>query len=157
MSPIDKKKLDGLLKEIKNLKERVHETPKKLRTLPSFKMDSLPYPEKKSYLLQTEKKAYFWITHHYKIAMLSIDDTATAIQVWIKGILPKLLTHHGLDPEEWERIADLGDNDSQVQDELIEDWKIFYNDVIKPGKIDSDILSIIGEGRSRVEKMREEK
>lgn len=154
MSPIDKKKLDSLLEEIKNLEEIVDEQPKKLRFLPSIRTDT---PEKKAYLLQTEKKAYFWISHHYRIAMLSIDDTATAIQVWIKGILPKLLTRHGLDPEEWERITELGDNDPRMQDELIEDWKIFYRDIIKQGKIDHEILSLIGEGRIRVEKMREDR
>ncbi len=154
--PLDKKKLDALLEEIKRLEEKpvktqrvtVHHTPTTIHTSVS--------PVKRDFLLITEKKAYFQINHYYKLVMLSVDDTATALEIWIKGILPILLIRHGLDREEWERISDLGDNDTQLEKELTEDWKKFFQEIIQEGLIDKEILVLINEGKQRVMKMRGE-
>ena len=154
--PLDKEKLDALLEEIKRLEEK----PVKNRRV--LKQNSMPRtkisisPVKKDFLLDTEKKVYFLLSHYYKLVMLSIEDTATAFEIWIKGVLPLLLRRNGLDREEWERISDLGDDDSQLEEELTEDWKIFFQKTIQQGLIDNDILALINEGKLRVEKMRRE-
>ena len=88
--------------------------------------------------------------------MFSIEDTATAFEIWIKGVLPLLLRRNGLDREEWERISDLGDDNSQLEEELTEDWKIFFQKTIQQCLIDNKILALINEGKLRVEKMRRE-
>ena len=154
--PLDKEKLDALLEEIKLLEER----PIKKRRV--MKHSSLPRMDvsvsliKKDFLLDTEKKVYFTLSHYYKLVMLSIDDTATAFEIWIKGVLPLLLRRNGLEREEWERISDLGDNDSQLEQELTEDWKKFFQNTIQKGLIDNEILALINEGKIRVENMRRE-
>ncbi len=154
--PLDKKKLDALLDEIKNLEEK---TVEKQRTFihrtPSTINLTAP-PVKKDFLLTTEKRAYFQINHYYKLVMLSVDDTATALEIWIKGILPLLLGRHGLEREEWERICDLGDHNSKLEEEITEDWKKFFQKTIQQGLIDKEILTIINEGMMRVEKKRAE-
>lgn len=152
--PLDKKKLDALLDEIKDLKETpvkkqrtfIHQTPSTTNLTAS--------PVKKDFLLTTEKNAYFQINHHYRLVMLSVDNTATALEIWIKGILPLLLVRHGIDQEEWERICDLGDRNAELEEEITEDWKKFFEKTIQQGLIDKEILTIINEGRRRVEKMR---
>ncbi|MFX1537661.1 MAG: hypothetical protein ACFFDI_25975 [Promethearchaeota archaeon] len=154
--PLDKEKLDALLEEIKRLEE------KPIKKRQAMKRYSIPTtrksisPIKKDFLLVTEKKIYFLLNHYYKLVMLSIEDTATAFEIWIKGVLPLLLRRHGLDREEWERISDLGDNDSQLEQETTEDWKIFYQNTIQQGLIDKEILTLINEGKLRIEKMRRE-
>ncbi len=154
--PLDKKKLDALLEEIKNLKEKpvkkqrtlIHRTPSTTNLTTS--------PVKKEFLLTTEKRAYFQINHYYKLVMLSVGDTATALEIWIKGILPLLRVRHGLDREEWERICDLGDSNSQLEEELTEDWEKIFQKTIQQGLIDKEILTIINEGKMRVGKKRTE-
>lgn len=154
--PLDKEKLDALLEEIKRLEERSIKKRQVMRrhTIPTTNKSISPI--KKDFLLATEKKVYFLISHYYKLVMLSIEDTATAFEIWIKGILPLLLRRYGLDREEWERINDLGDSDSQLEKELTEDWRIFFQDTIQRGLIDNEILTLINEGKLRVEKMRRE-
>ncbi|MFX1283828.1 MAG: hypothetical protein ACFFB5_09235 [Promethearchaeota archaeon] len=152
--PLDKKKLDALLEEIKRLEEKP--VPKqrisKLRTIVSN--DTSISPVKKDFLLTTEKKAYFKINHYYKLVMLSIEDTATGFEIWIKGVLPLLLRQHSLEREEWERICDLGDSDKQLEKEMTQDWRTFYQETIQKGLIDTEILTLINEGKLRVKKMR---
>ena len=152
--PLDKEKLDALLEEIKRLEERPIKKRRAMKhhTIPTT--SKLISPIKKDFLLVTEKMLYFQISHYYKLVMLSIEDTATAFEIWIKGILPLLLRRFGLEREEWERISDLGDGDTHLERELIEDWKVFFQDTIQQGLIDEEILTIINEGKLRVEKMR---
>lgn len=151
--PLDKEKLDALLEEIKRLEERPIKKRRVMKhhTIPTISQAISPV--KKDFLLATEKKVYFTISHYYKLVMLSIDDTSTAFEIWIKGILPLLLRRYSLDREEWERISDLGDSDSQLEKELTEDWKIFLQDTIQQGLIDKEILALINEGKLRIEKM----
>lgn len=155
--PLDKEKLDALLEEIKHLKDKPVKKQKAITHPTGLAIKVSSSPLKKDFLLTTEKQAYFDIDHYYKLVMLSIDDAATAFEIWIKGILPLLLVRHGLDREEWERICDLGDSLSQVQEELIEDWKKFFQKITQHGLIDKEILALINEGRLRVEKMRKER
>lgn len=155
--PLDKEKLDALLEEIKRLEEKPIKKRRVLRHPIIKSVDTHPSPVKKTFLHITEKNVYFMINHHYKLVMLSIDDTATAFEIWIKGVLPLLLRRHGIDREEWERICDLGDNDSQLEKELTEDWKVYYQDTIQQGLIDTEVLTLINEGKLRVEKMQKDK
>jgi hypothetical protein len=153
--PLDEE-LDALLEEIKKLKEKPLKTTVRTST-PNFQItDSSKSSVKKDYLLATEKKAYFQLSHYLKLVMLSIDDTATALEIWLKGVLPFLLTQHSLDPEEWERIVDLGDSNPQIAKESEENWRDFFQNTIKKGLVDTKILSMINEGRKRVKKMRAE-
>ncbi|MHA2298775.1 MAG: hypothetical protein ACXAEU_25945 [Candidatus Hodarchaeales archaeon] len=151
--PIDKEKLNGLLEEIKRLeKESLKKHRKYVNSTPITTREPVSHV-KKAYLLPTEKKAYFEISHHYKLTMLYIEDTGTALAIWLKGILPLLLTKHGLDNEEWERICDIGDRDSRIEEELEIDWKEFFQKIVKEELIDERILSLINEGKERVKKM----
>ncbi len=154
--PLDKEKLNALLEVIKRLEEKPIIKRRVLRHPIIASAGIPPSPVKKAFLHITEKNAYFMINHHYKLVMLSIDDTATAFEIWIKGLLPLLLRRHSLDREEWERICDLGDSDSQLEKELTQDWKKYYQNTIQQGLIDTEILTLINEGRLRVEKMRSE-
>ena len=88
--------------------------------------------------------------------LLSINDTAIALEIWIKAILPLLLQRHGLDLDEWERICDIGDHDPKLEEEQNKSWLNFFNNTVKKGNIDREILVMINEGKNRVEKMREE-
>ncbi|MHA2074282.1 MAG: hypothetical protein ACW97X_06665, partial [Candidatus Hodarchaeales archaeon] len=81
---------------------------------------------------------------------------ATALEIWIKAIFPLLLQRHGLDLEEWERICDIGDNNPLLEKELDESWLDFFQDIIKKGQIDREILILINEGKKRVIKMQKE-
>ncbi|MFW9992744.1 MAG: hypothetical protein ACFFD4_11910 [Candidatus Odinarchaeota archaeon] len=153
--PIDQEQMDALLEEIKRLEKKPGKVKSRESVLPAFtKVSETQTPIKKEFLLSTEKKAYFHISHHYKLTMLSIDDPGTALAIWLKGILPLLLSQHGIDTEEWERICDLGDNDSKLGEELEENWKVFFQKTVKQKRIDTKILSLINEGKKRVEKMR---
>lgn len=154
--PLDKEKLDALLEEIKRLEEKPVKKRQVLRHYSIPMSEGSSSPIKKDFLLDTEKKIYFSLSHYYKLVMLSIDDTATAFEIWIKGVLPLLLRRNGLGREEWERISDIGDNDSQLEQEQTEDWKIFFQQTIQQGLIDNEILALINEGKLRVEKMRRE-
>ncbi|MHA2225940.1 MAG: hypothetical protein ACXAC8_12090 [Candidatus Hodarchaeales archaeon] len=156
MCPLDKKKLDALLDEIKTLEEKSGKIPSGLSLPSSLKIEDPVLPTKKDYLLATEKKAYLQISHHMKLVMLSIDDTATALEIWLKGVLPLLLTFHSIELEEWERICDIGDSDLGVQQELVNDWKEFFENKITKGQVNPEILVLIDEGKRRVEKMREQ-
>lgn len=154
--PLDKKKLDDLLEEIKNLKEKPVEKQRTFLPRTPTTINLTTPTAKKDFLLPTEKRVYFQINHYYRLVMLSVDDTATALEIWIKGILPLLLSRHGLDREEWERICDLGDRNSDIEEEITEDWKDFFEKTIQQGLIDKEILKLINEAKIRVEKKRAE-
>jgi len=110
---------------------------------------------KKDYLHETEKKVYILLNHYYRLTLLSIEHIGTALSVWIKGILPILLEKHGINFEEWERLCDIGDDDKQLSEELDRDWEDFLNDVVRAGKIDREILSIIDKGKKKSKRMRQ--
>jgi hypothetical protein len=154
--PLDKKKLDALLEEIKRLDDTKitikHSRPAQVNTNLDYETISV----KKGHLLLTERKMYFLLCHYFKLTLLSINDTATALEIWIKAILPLLLQRHGIDLEEWERICDIGDNNPLLEKELDESWLDFFQHIIKKGQIDREILILINEGKKRVIKMQKE-
>lgn len=150
--PLDKNALEGLLEEIKRLEKK--KTVKKTRKLSSRVFDTVRSEIKKDFLQETEKKVYLLLNHYYKLTLMSIEHTGTALTIWINGILPILLKQHGINFEEWERLCDIGDDDEQLDYELDKDWKVFKEDTIKSGKIDHEILSLLEKGREKVRKMR---
>ncbi|MFX0138821.1 MAG: hypothetical protein ACFFDN_34590 [Candidatus Hodarchaeota archaeon] len=154
--PLDKEKLDVLLKEIEHLKQKPFKRPKRLihSIFRTTGKSTTPSSVKKDYLLPTEKKTYFEINHFYRLIMLSIGDMSTAIAIWINGVLPLLLSHYGLEIEEWERICNIGDQNSRLVEELNTDWIKFFQDKVEQGQIDPDILTLINQGKLRVDKMR---
>lgn len=148
------KKLEALLEELNQLEDDPNVN-KKI-SIPLSNVVHVEQPiskEKKDYLLTTEIKAYFEISHYYRLVSLSIDDLAVALELWIKGILPLLLQQHGIDLEEWERICLIGDADPQLEKELRADWKIFLTNFTKQGQINQEVLSLIEKGKERVKKL----
>ncbi len=154
--PLDRKKIDALLVEIKLIEDRELKEKKQILHQTMQKTTHLDTTIKKRYLLPTEKQMYFLLSHHYKLTMLSIDEPATAIEIWIKGILPLLLQRHGIEFDEWERICNIGDVDPLLEEEQKKSWSYFFKNTIKKGQIDHEILILINEGKKRVKKMREE-
>ncbi len=154
--PLDKKTLDALLEDIKKLDDIEvkikHSRPRQIVK----NVIKEEFPLKKDHLLPTEKKMYFSICHFFKLNLLSINDTAIALEIWIKAILPLLLQRHGLDLDEWERICDIGDHDPRLEEEQDKSWLKFFYNTVKEGKIDREILVMINEGKNRLIKMREE-
>ena len=154
--PLDKKKIDALLVEIKLIEDRELKKKQKILHQTIQKTAHLDTTIKKRYLLPTEKQMYFLISHHYKLTMLSIDEPATAIEIWIKGILPTLLQHHAIEFDEWERICNIGDADQSLEEEQNESWSNFFKNKIRKGRIDRELLILINEGKNRVKKLRGE-
>ncbi len=149
--PIDKNKIDALLEDIAHLDKKLSK--KKLRR----KRVNLPNstnalsPLKKPDLLETEKLVYFDICHYFKLTMLSINHTETALEIWIKGILPFLLQRYMVEIEEWERMCDIGDNNPEIQQQQDESWIKFYRVIIQRGKLDSEVLNLINIGKKKVD------
>ncbi len=154
--PLDKKKLDALLEDIKKLDDNEVKIKHSRPTQLVRKVNKDEFSLKKDHLLPTEKKMYFSISHFFKLNLLSINDTAIALEIWIKAILPLLLQRHGLDLDEWERICDIGDHDPKLEEEQDKSWLNFFHNTVKKGLIDREILVMINEGKNRVKKMREE-
>ncbi len=155
--PIDKKKIDALLEDIAHLDKKLSK--KKLRR----KRVNLPNstnalsPLKKPDLLETEKLVYFDICHYFKLTMLSINHTETALEIWIKGLLPFLLQRYMVEIEEWERMCDLGDNNPEIQQQQDESWKDFYQEIIQQGKLGIEILDLINKGKKRADQLTQNK
>ncbi|MFW9853480.1 MAG: hypothetical protein ACFFFG_00370 [Candidatus Thorarchaeota archaeon] len=155
--PLDKKAVDSLLEEIKWLDENEF-----LKTIERYKRTygtnlrstcQIPVsPLKRKHLLPTEKQIYFQLSHYFRLVMVSIVDPGIGLEIWLRGILPKLLTRYAIDLEEWERITNIGDTDDDIQEELVADWQNFYKTTIRKGKIEDEFLAIIGEGRIRAQK-----
>ena len=151
--PIDPKKIDALLEDIDLLDKKL--STKKLRR----KRVNLPNsanalsPLKKPHLLETEKLVFFDLCHYFKLTMLSINKTEIALEIWIKGVLPLLLQRYMVEVEEWERMCDIGDNNSEIQQQQDESWKKFYREVIQQGKLDSEVLNLINTGKKKVDQL----
>ncbi len=149
--PLDKAKLDALLEEIALLDKKI-DSRKPVRNKP--RLTTTPHslsPLKTPELLETEKMLYFQFCHYFKLTMLSIEHTEVALEIWIKGVLPHLLKLFNLENEEWERLCEIGDKDTQTQKELDEDWVTFFREVVENGKIEEEILSFIHEGKKKKE------
>ena len=55
--------------------------------------------------------------------------------------------------EEWERMCDIGDNNPEIQQQQEESWKKFYQEIVKQGNLDSEILDLINEGKKKVDQL----
>ena len=148
-----KNELDALLKEIAALEEEIDKRKPKRKPARFPTGDHPLGPLKKSELLTTEKQVYFNNNHYFKLTMISIEKTEVALEIWIKGILPLLLKKQNLEIEEWERICEIGDKDKELQTESESEWTNFFNDTIKSGKVDEEVLVLLNEGKKKVERM----
>ena len=149
--PLDKRKLDALLEEIAILDKEVKTYQKRRKyTRTSQEKHSLD-PLKRPELAETEKQVYNRVNHYFKLIMISFQNAEVGLQIWIKGALPLLLEQYSLELEEWERICDIGDNDPEIQKEVEESWTDFYQNVVRAGKIEERILSMINEGKKKDE------
>ncbi|MHA1974783.1 MAG: hypothetical protein ACTSW1_17430 [Candidatus Hodarchaeales archaeon] len=157
--PLNKKILDILLKEIERLEK--NDDSKNIvqrNIIVSTPMDTNDEDSlKKTYLLPTEKQLFFYISNHYKLTMLSIDDPGIALEIWLKAILPLLLERHGLNNQEWERICNIGDSDETIKSQVQKEWVIFFKQIIQKGRIDEKIVQYLQEGKRKVERLRNNK
>ncbi len=149
--PIDKRKLDALLEEITQLDKEI-ETHTKKRPIPRISQGKHSLsPLKRPQLAETEKQIYFLLNHYFKLVMVSFQNAEVSLQIWIKGVLPLLLKQYNLEVEEWERICDIGDNSSDIQNEVDTSWKDFFQNIVQAGKIEDEVLSMINEGKKKDE------
>ncbi|MFX1283368.1 MAG: hypothetical protein ACFFB5_06920 [Promethearchaeota archaeon] len=98
--------------------EKMSSTPKKISfNVPTY-LEFLP-PLKSLQLSPTEQKLYLQLSLEFQIVM----DHAPSFQVgaykWNK-LLPERLAMYGITSEEWERISTIGDNNDEIQDQLVE-------------------------------------
>lgn len=151
--PLDEE-LDALLEEIKRLDKNIASKKDKFppitARIPSTELLS---SIKGVDILETEKKAYFELNHYFKLTLMSINDPGTALEIWIKAVLPYLLQRHAISLHEWERICNIGDRSDDIEKEMDADWLVFYKETICTGKINQNILGFINEGKKRVEKI----
>ena len=152
--PLDKSKLDDLLEEIKRLEEEKSDIIVKMSKSPILHRPIVQDSMKKDYLLPTEKKAFFNISHYYKLTMLSLEDPGVALEIWIKGILPYLLVKNGLDNDEWERLCNIEEENKSIAQELQGDWKNFFKDTIQKGFVDEKVLELINEGKGKIDRIK---
>ena len=151
--PIDKKKIDALLEDFESLEKKLSKKKLKKKRVNLPSSSEALSPLKKPHLLDTEKQVYFDICHYFKLTMISISRAETALEIWIKGILPLLLQRYMVEIEEWERMCDIGDNNPEIQQEQEESWKKFYHQVVKQGNLDSEILDLINKGKKKVDQL----
>lgn len=132
------KKFEEIFSEIKVQKE----TPKQpLKDVISFSIEESEL--KKEELSETEKKAYFELSLHYKLTIMAIKNLSHAIKVWLGSILPILLEKHSITREEWDRIGSIGDNNQKLEKELEQKWKLFFENEVKKKLINSEIWNVI--------------
>jgi hypothetical protein len=151
--PIDKKKIDALLEDIAFIDKKLSKKERRRKRTNLPNRSNALSPLKKPDLLETEKMIYFDICHYFKITMLSIHHTETALEIWIKGILPLLLQRYMVEIEEWERMCDIGDKDPEIQQQQDGDWKKFYEEIVKQGELDSEVLDLINKGKKRADQL----
>jgi hypothetical protein len=151
--PIDKKKIDALMEDIDQLDKKMSEKKLKRKRVNLPSSSEALSPLKKPHLLETEKLVYFDICHYFKLTMISISRAETALEIWIKGILPLLLQRYMVEIEEWERMCDIGDNNPEIQQQQEESWKKFYDEIVKQGNLDSEILDLINKGKKKVDRL----
>ena len=140
------RKLEAIIKEIKEESGDATRPAPSLR--PLLHHGEVGTMKRKLALAETERKAYMEISHFFRLVTLSIDDIGTALEVWVKGVLPHLLQKHSIEEEEWERICTVGDS-TVPESELNHEWTQFLETVFEKGKISEDLMKQIEEGRKQ--------
>lgn len=149
MSKDFKKKVNEKFEQIFEIVKEHHDPPKPplvniISSIPSEKSNHL----KKEKLAETEINAYIDITFHYKLTIMAISRLHQALQVWLNGILPILLTRHSLNKVEWGRISNIGDFDPEIQTELESKWLHFFENRVKTKLIDPEIWNLLQKNSS---------
>ena len=89
-------------------------------------LESLP-PIKKLDLTQTEQKLYLNLAIEFKHLVDGSENYLIAANKWSKS-LPRRLSKFGITTDEWDRISSIGDNNTEIQDQLkdlikkVEEW-----------------------------------
>jgi len=97
--------------------EKIRSKHEKISFNVSSILESLP-PIKKSDLTPTEQKAYLNLSVEFKRMVESTENYLIAANKWSQS-LPKRLANLGLTEEEWDRISIIGDNDKEIQNQVI--------------------------------------
>lgn len=97
--------------------EKASSKPEKISLNISSILESLP-SIKKSDLTPTEQKAYLHLSIEFKRMVDSTENYLIAANKWSQS-LPKKLANLGLTEEEWDRISIIGDNDKEIQNQVI--------------------------------------
>lgn len=149
--PLDKEKLDDILDIIKFLETLPEKREDFALPKQNILLEKTTQPEiKPSTLGSSERKIYFYLSHFFRLTLLSIPDTAVALETWVNILLPYFMTNLSVvDEDSWAIICEKGDNDKNLQKELDEDWIKFYNHYVKKNKIKPKILKLLGEGRKK--------
>ena len=85
--------------------------------IPTY-MNFLP-PLKKLDLTATEQKLYLQLSFEFQIVLENAPSFQIGAYKWYQ-MLPDRLQVYGLNNDEWERISNLGDSCSEIQDQLNE-------------------------------------
>jgi hypothetical protein len=90
-------------------------------------LESLP-PIKKSDLTPTEQKIYLYLAIEFKNIVDGSENYLKAANKWSQS-LPRRLANFGITKDEWDRISTIGDNNTEIQDQIkdllkkLEVWK----------------------------------
>jgi hypothetical protein len=79
-------------------------------------LDSLP-PLKKSDLTPTEQKIYLNLSVEFKKLVNGTENYLIAANKWNES-LSKRISAFGLTREDWDRIATIGDNNKEIQEQV---------------------------------------
>jgi hypothetical protein len=106
--------------------EKTSSDHKKISLNISTILESLP-PIKKLDLTPTEQKVYLNLAIEYKNLVDESESYLIAANKWSKSLSRRLATF-GITIDEWDRISSIGDNNTEIQDQLkdlikkIEEW-----------------------------------
>ncbi|MFX0015030.1 MAG: hypothetical protein ACFFB2_07905 [Promethearchaeota archaeon] len=70
-------------------------------------------------LTPTEQKLYLQLSLEFQIIMDGAPSFQIGAYKWNK-VLPQRLEMYGITQEEWERISAVGDNNDEIQDQLVQ-------------------------------------
>jgi len=90
-------------------------------------LESLP-PIKKLDLIPTEQKIYLRLAIEFKYLVDASENYLIAANKWSQS-LSRRLAQFGITTDEWDRISTIGDNNTEIQDQIkdlliqLEKWK----------------------------------
>ncbi len=79
-------------------------------------LESLP-PIKKLELTPTEQKVYLYLAIEFKNLIDDSENYHIAANKWSQS-LPRRLSLFGITTDEWDRISAIGDNNTEIQDQV---------------------------------------